>query len=133
MLKIIISIFLFTVFFAQDSIPSFSIIYSQVYHNQFAKEKNQFDTELLQRQNKRLHRYINDYLKTVLDIIPIYSGYQWKKNYHINIYPTRSERSFSHPLTLMDHSNKEFLFYNLVHELVHHNLDENIFKKSKHV
>jgi hypothetical protein len=131
LLKLLINLFIFCFFFTQDSIPRYSIIYSQVYHNLFAKEKNLFDLELLQRENEVLHQYINKYLNSVLDIIPIYSGYRWKKNYHINIYPSRSELSFSHPLTLMEHSNKEFLFYNLVHELVHHNIDEGNFKNRK--
>ena len=110
-----------------DSIPTWDIVYSDVYHQQFVKNYSNFDYKLLQQQNEELHQYIRLHLNAMLDIIPIYTGFKWKKNYHINIYPTRSKISFSHPLTLMYSSDQRFLFYMLIHEVIHHNIKKEDF------
>lgn len=114
--------FLVVQMLASDSIPTWQIIYSRIYHQQFVTENTEYDLSLLREQNKQFHSLVSQYFNTALNLIPVFSGVDWKKNYHINIYPNRSKQSFSHPLTISYNKNQYFMFYTLIHEAVHHNL-----------
>jgi predicted negative regulator of RcsB-dependent stress response len=108
---------------ASDSIPTWQIVYSKIYHQQFVKENTEHDITLLQQQNEQFHQLVAQYFNTALDLIPVFSGVKWQPNYHIDIFPSRTEVSYSHPLTITYNSNQYFMFYTLIHEAVHHNIN----------
>jgi tetratricopeptide (TPR) repeat protein len=122
MIKQLTFLLFFSITFGSDSIPTWQIVYSKIYHEQFVKENTAYDLSLLQEQNSEFHKLVSQYFDTALDLIPVFSGYKWKKDYHINIYPNRSKVSFSHPMTIAYNKNQYFMFYTLIHEAVHHNM-----------
>lgn len=108
---------------AQDSIPSWRFVYSKIYHQLFVASNVDFDYELLKRQTVEFRSLTDQHFDVALDLITYYTGIPWPKNYHLDIYLTRNDFSFSHPMTIAYHPNAGYMLYTLIHESVHHNLN----------
>lgn len=81
-------------------------------------------------------RNLKNYTKNIskiLKLIPKHTKKEWEKE-HIPIYIVfRDSYSFHSPLTLKYHKDTIHMFFVLVHELIHNNIEEHGFNAEKKI
>ncbi len=108
-------------------IPTTKLVYSWAYNREL--NPGLPDEEVSERfvrlkiDCKRFEEIYNQSISDILESIPLFTGYDWEEE-SIPVYlVTRvSGGSFSLPLTLTYHPNEKMMLAELVHELVHRNL-----------
>lgn len=91
-----------------------------------------FDFNLLSKFIKNFEKYFKKKRNKILYLIGKFTGFKWKQK-RIDVWFFDSwHTSISYPLLLNVYGfNKDFVFFNLVHELVHNNVFDLVVHKNK--
>ncbi len=108
-------------------LPKTEIVYSWIYNRELNRDKTakyvKDSFAKLENDCKGFEKLYKKHIKQILQLIPKHTKKEWKKEY-IPIYIVfRDGYSFHLPLTLKYHKDTKHMFFVLIHELIHNNIE----------
>ena len=118
-------------------LPKTGIIYSWIYNRELNRDKTAKYVKdhfaKLESDCKKFEKLYKKHILKILKLIPKYTKKEWEKEY-IPIYIVfRDGYSFHSPLTLKYNKNVRQMFFELIHELIHNNIEEHGYNAERKI